>query len=98
VAASTLSGHLVRIRQAEAAGAGGNETLKISFGTRLSSPVGTSARSHRPSKVRSERSCYSQRRRSIRYAKAGRRQGTHLLHKQNSPSANHNRPTFAVRK
>jgi hypothetical protein len=33
VAASTLSGHLVCIRQAEAAGAGGNETLKISFGT-----------------------------------------------------------------
>jgi hypothetical protein len=48
--------------------------------------------------VRSERSCYSQDRRSIRYAKAGRRQGIHLLHKQGSPSANHNRPTFAVRK
>ena len=33
VAASTLSGHLARIRQAEPVGAGGNETLKISFGT-----------------------------------------------------------------
>jgi hypothetical protein len=34
------------------------------------------------SAVRSERSYYSQRRRSIRYAKAARRQGTHLVHKQ----------------
>ena len=48
--------------------------------------------------VRSERSCYNQCRRSIRYAKAGRPQGTHLWHKQGSPSANDNRPTFAVRK
>ena len=38
-----------------------------------------------------ERSCYSRRRRSIRYAKARCRQGTRLSHRQNSPSATHDR-------